>query len=84
MVDCEGDGMVDCSTSSRMVATVATPTWNHCAYMRDQCQEIARHKWIESERAGRDLGDQAVRDWIARYAPTFRKAAEASGRYRSR
>ena len=26
-----------------------------------------RHKWIESERAGVDLGSRAYRDWIDRY-----------------
>lgn len=26
-----------------------------------------RHKWIESQHAGRDLGDSAVRDWLDRY-----------------
>jgi len=26
-------------------------------------EEIARHKWIESEKAGRDLGEQAVDQW---------------------
>lgn len=30
-------------------------------------EEIARHKWIESEKAGRDLGQSAINDWIARY-----------------
>ncbi len=25
------------------------------------------HKWIESEKAGRDLGDAAVRQWVHRY-----------------
>ena len=27
-------------------------------------EEILRHKWIESEKAGRDLGEFAVRQWI--------------------
>lgn len=26
--------------------------------------EAFRHKWIESEKAGHDLGDPAIRDWI--------------------
>lgn len=26
-----------------------------------------RHKWIESERAGRDLGNDAAHDWIDRF-----------------
>lgn len=28
---------------------------------------IDRHKWIESQKAGRDLGKMAVDDWIERY-----------------
>lgn len=82
MANCGEDGMADCGTTANREAAPLF-RWDQAAYMRDQCCEIARHKWIESERAGMDLGDQAVRDWIARYAPTFRKAAEASGRYRS-
>jgi hypothetical protein len=26
--------------------------------------EAERHKWIESQKQGRDLGDQAIRDWF--------------------
>jgi hypothetical protein len=33
--------------------------------------EALRHKWIESEKAGRDLGDWAIRHWIKRYWPAF-------------
>lgn len=40
-------------------------------YLKVQAQEIERHKWIESEKAGRDLGVEAVIDWIMRYADTF-------------
>jgi len=31
------------------------------------CEEIARHKWIESEKARKDLGQQAVEDWLRRF-----------------
>ncbi|MGQ9485924.1 MAG: hypothetical protein ACUVSA_13390 [Desulfosoma sp.] len=41
-------------------------------YIRLQLQEILKHKWIESEKAGRDLGQEAVLDWIERYAEAFR------------
>jgi len=27
-------------------------------------EEAQRHKWIESEKAGRDLGETAIRTWI--------------------
>ena len=30
-------------------------------------EEIARHKWIESEKARQDLGYKAVEDWLRRF-----------------
>src|SRR5262245_14305154 len=30
-------------------------------------KEIERHKWLESEKARRDLGDAAIADWVRRY-----------------
>lgn len=30
-------------------------------------EEIQRHKWIESEKARRDLGYKAVEDWLAKF-----------------
>ena len=41
-------------------------------YLELQAREIERHKWIESEKAGRDLGSEAVIDWILKYADVFR------------
>ena len=43
-------------------------------YNELQIQEIQRHKWIESEKAGRDLGQEAAFDWIRRHARSFREA----------
>ncbi|MCA1959238.1 MAG: DUF4032 domain-containing protein [Desulfomonile sp.] len=43
-------------------------------YLELQEKEIQRHKWIESEKAGRDLGVEAVIDWIQRYADQFSDA----------
>jgi hypothetical protein len=40
-------------------------------YLKIQQYEIERHKWIESEKAGRDLGMDAVIDWILKYADAF-------------
>ena len=34
-------------------------------------REALRHKWIESEKAGRDLGDWAIHHWIKRYWNAF-------------
>lgn len=31
-------------------------------------EEIMRHKWIESQKAGRDIGfEQALADWMVKY-----------------
>ena len=38
-----------------------------------QRAEINRYKWIESEKAQRDLGREAVFDWINKYAATWRE-----------
>lgn len=45
-------------------------------YMSDQIKEMEIHKWIESERANRDLGEEALRDWIKNHAEEFRKKWE--------
>ncbi|MBM3289376.1 MAG: hypothetical protein FJY92_04420 [Candidatus Hydrogenedentes bacterium] len=47
------------------------------AYMAEQRAEIERHKWIESEKAGRDLGRDAVLDWIANNAAAWRNWYES-------
>ena len=38
-----------------------------------QIREILKHKWIMSEKEGRDLGEEAVRDWIDKHAAAFRE-----------
>ena len=45
----------------------------HRAMLDLQCAEIARHKWLESEKARRDLGREAALDWIEKYAAKWRK-----------
>jgi len=43
-------------------------------------EEILRHKWIESEKAGRDIGfERALTDWIIRHRSKWRKARQAAG-----
>ena len=42
-------------------------------------EEILRHKWIESEKAGRDIGfEQALTDWIIKHRSNWRKNRQAS------
>ena len=36
-------------------------------------EEILRHKWIESEKAGKDIGfERALLDWIIKYRSGWR------------
>ena len=38
-------------------------------------EEILRHKWIESEKAGYDIGfDSALMDWITHHRGEWRRA----------
>lgn len=45
-------------------------------FMNSQIDEIQKHKWIESEKANQDLGEEAIKDWIIKYAKQFRKEWE--------
>ena len=41
--------------------------------------EILRHKWIESEKAGHDIGfERALTDWIVRHRSKWRKARQTA------
>ena len=41
-------------------------------------EEILKHKWIESEKAGRDIGfERALTDWIIKHRSKWRKARQA-------
>ena len=38
-------------------------------------EEILRHKWIESEKNGKDIGfERALLDWIRRHRESWRNA----------
>jgi hypothetical protein len=40
-------------------------------------EEILRHKWIESEKAGQDIGfERALTDWIIKHRSAWRKARQ--------
>jgi hypothetical protein len=48
---------------------------------RAEREEILRHKWIESEKAGRDIGfDRALTDWIIKHRSAWLRARQAAGR----
>ncbi|MEK6832873.1 MAG: hypothetical protein AABY32_02405 [Nanoarchaeota archaeon] len=43
-------------------------------YVKSQLEEIFKYKWIESEKEGHDIGeDAAARKWIELYAEKFRQ-----------
>jgi hypothetical protein len=44
-------------------------------------EEILKHKWIESEKAGRDIGfDRALTDWIVKHRSKWRKSRQSATR----
>ena len=46
-------------------------------HFQAQRQEILKHKWYESERAGYDIGfDRALTDWTIRYHSNWRKSRQ--------
>lgn len=44
-----------------------------------ELDEILKHKWLESEKAGRDIGfEQALTDWIMKHRSKWRKARQVA------
>jgi hypothetical protein len=44
-------------------------------------EEILRHKWIESEKAGYDIGfERALLDWIVKYRSAWRERRQKQGK----
>lgn len=41
---------------------------------RDCVEEAARYKWIQSEKAGYDLGESAIRQWVKEHWTGFLRA----------
>lgn len=41
-------------------------------------EEIMRHKWLESEKVGRDIGfEHALTDWIVNHRADWRRSRQA-------
>lgn len=45
-----------------------------CSVYADSRREIEAYKWIESERAGYDLGEVAVKKWVQQHWNDFLRA----------
>jgi hypothetical protein len=44
-------------------------------------EEILRHKWIESEKQGKDIGfERALLDWIRKHRESWRSARKSLGK----
>ena len=42
-------------------------------------EEILRHKWIESEKAGHDIGfERALTEWIIKHRSSWRKTRQSA------
>ena len=45
-------------------------------------EEILRHKWLESEKAGHDIGfEKALLDWIVKHRSTWRERRRDAARH---
>jgi len=60
-----------------MIALTATPSFfiNSSIYKEyiEEKEEILKHKWIESEKKGYDIGfDSALIDWIIKHRTKWR------------
>jgi hypothetical protein len=36
--------------------------------IEEQLAEMSKHKWIESEKVGYDLGEEAMLEWVEKYS----------------
>jgi hypothetical protein len=44
-------------------------------YYKEELNEILKHKWIESEKAGRDIGfNRALIDWVSKHRNAWRES----------
>ena len=67
------------SNSSQDNASGAELLKNSSLYREFQAEreEILRHKWYESEKAGYDIGfERALTDWIIKHRAKWRKARQ--------
>ncbi len=69
------DAMKDASTANDLLK-------NSSLYREFQAEreEILKHKWIESEKAGHDIGfERALTDWIINHRSSWRKTRQVAG-----
>ncbi len=79
-------GFSDMKDTSEMVAATAEQSQfvkNSVLYKEflAEREEILKHKWLESEKAGSDIGfEKALLDWILKYRSNWRTKRMREGR----
>ena len=69
------------SDATKNTATANDLLKNSSLYREFQAEreEILRHKWIESEKAGHDIGfERALTDWIIKHRASWRKTRQTA------
>ena len=69
------------SDTMKETTTASDLLKNSSLYREFQAErdEILRHKWLESEKAGHDIGfEQALTDWIVKHRSKWRKGRQAN------
>ena len=59
-----------------LIAPIPTFVHNSLIYKEflEEREEILKHKWLESEKKGYDIGfDQAICEWVVKYRKTWKK-----------
>lgn len=54
-----------------MISQLSAPELDPSSVFEMALQEARRHRWLESQFARRDLGDDATYDWYRKYWNTF-------------
>ncbi len=68
------------SIHSAGTASVSDVVKNSSLYREFQAEreEILRHKWLESEKQGHDIGfERALTDWIIKHRAKWRRSRQA-------
>lgn len=72
---------LDMSNAAK-VSSIANDLLKNSSLYREfqaEREEILRHKWIESEKAGYDIGfERALTDWIIKHRSAWRKTRQNS------
>ena len=66
--------------NSSQIGTICADLLKNSTLYREfqaEREEILRHKWIESEKAGYDIGyERALTDWIIKHRARWRKSRQ--------